>query len=117
MIAQSEQEREQENIMSVIQRNGGRITPRELVQKVWSIRAVAAAESCLDGLQESGLGKWHYPKPGPKGGQPTRVFVLHEAVRATATPTDAPANEGSVDVDAIDDRQVSDSGAGEGGLG
>ena len=115
MLAQSEEEQEQDRIVRVIRRNDGRITPRELVQKVYSIKSVADAESCLDGLRESGFGAWCYPKPGPKGGQPTKLFVLQGGTGAYATPRGARPNGGSVDVDALGDSEAPEAGTDDGG--
>lgn len=79
MMDESEAERADRELIELIQRNGGTVTKRELMQADRKRFPTAeAAQDTLDGLQADGLGRWEYPTPGPAGGRPRDVFVLSE---------------------------------------
>ena len=63
-----------EDILARIERNGGSVTPRELMR--WSraqFRTVSLAESFLDSLVHDGIGRWQWRH---SRGRPCREFVL-----------------------------------------
>jgi hypothetical protein len=62
----------------VIRRLGGCTTPRELGRHMWAVRAAADANMVLSLMAERGYGFWQTIRPGPRGGRPSRVFVLAE---------------------------------------
>ncbi len=57
---------------------GARTTARELKLRRRRYRTVADAEAALAELAEAHLGRWEFTAPGPKGGRPSKVFVLVE---------------------------------------
>jgi hypothetical protein len=65
-----------DDAMRIIESCGGMIAPRQLAQRCWSIRTVSAAEDYLCSLVAEGAGKWTFLKPSPKGGRPSRVFMM-----------------------------------------
>lgn len=79
MIDESEAERAHRELLEMIERSGGSVTKRVLMQ--WSrarFPTAGDAQDALDGLAADGLGRWEYPKPGPLGGHPEARFVLTE---------------------------------------
>jgi hypothetical protein len=69
-------EGDEDEVLRLIESFGGVITPRRLAQRVRSVRTVDAAESYLSSLVKDGMGRWQFLKPSPKGGRPSKVFVL-----------------------------------------
>lgn len=79
VIHESDAERANRELVEMIQRHGGSVTKRVLMQ--WSrtrFPSAGDAQDALDGLAADGLGQWEYPKPGPLGGHPEARFVLTE---------------------------------------
>jgi hypothetical protein len=78
------------------------VTPREVQQGVWSLKAPGAAEAALSALAAAGMGEWIDSPTTARGGRPTRVFRLHPTSTSTE-PKESPVFGGSVDVDAVDE--------------
>lgn len=93
----AEDDKRQE-LVDLIRRKGGDVSPRELVQASRRFPKVADAEAALDDLADAGAGKWYYPAIGPNGGHPARRFILNERLHPR-NPSPERANGGSVDVD------------------
>jgi hypothetical protein len=76
----SEEDRDALKLVAWIRRRGGETTGRAL-QKASPTRypATANAEAALEELAKCGLGLWIDVPPGPKGGRPTRKFLLNPA--------------------------------------
>lgn len=55
---------------------GGAVTPRDLIRHVSRIKTAEEARQALDDLVKHEMGRWEDRPPGPKGGRPSRVFVL-----------------------------------------
>jgi hypothetical protein len=75
-LRETEGERATRRLIEFLRRHGP-ITAR-LLHKTHRRRYpdAAAAEAALDALAAAGLGEWRDCMPGPKGGRPTRMFVL-----------------------------------------
>jgi len=69
-------ERERRELVDLIRRRGGTITPRELMRASRAYPLAEDAKAALDALVEAGLGRWETVKPGPQGGRPSRCFSL-----------------------------------------
>lgn len=76
-LDQTEEDRERNTLVRWIRQRGGKVTVRD-VQRGWrKLRGSAElAAGALSELAAASLGKWQNVAPGPKGGHPTRAFVL-----------------------------------------
>jgi hypothetical protein len=86
----------EEDILARIERNGGSITPRELMR--WSraqFRTVSLAESFLESLVHDGVGRWQWRHARRR---PSREFVLLYRGDGDKSPRGATENEGFVTV-------------------
>ena len=80
MLSESEEDREQRQLVDVIRLRGGRITTRELMRASRSYRVDAeGAEAALDALARARLGTWSVDNHGGGRGQPKRVFILGDS--------------------------------------
>ena len=80
MLSEDDQEREQREVLEVVERRGGSITVREL-QQTMHFKTAEDSEATLAALVVDGLGQWIEKPTGPRGGRPTRHFRLHERGR------------------------------------
>jgi len=102
MLAESEDDRAQRELIEFVQKSGGATTIRELRQKRRRYRNdVQAAEDDLQKLVDAGLGAFEYRMTG---GRPARTFVLRgvNGVTVNESPLGDSANGASVDVDGVD---------------
>ncbi|MDZ4684607.1 MAG: DUF3987 domain-containing protein [Planctomycetaceae bacterium] len=68
---------ETEDLIDLIQRKGGSLTPRELSRcRPQRYETPAQAEAKLDELVSRGMGIWVDLASGPKGGRPSKTFSL-----------------------------------------
>lgn len=76
-LSESPAERDDRRLIEFIASRGRRITARELQRSNnRKYPAVAPAEEALNALVQANLGSWEDGGTTPKGGHPTRVFVL-----------------------------------------
>jgi len=79
-LAETDEEtvtREQNDcLLAFIERRGGSVTARDVVTGCRFVKTSEEAEAALMRLAASGAGEWRSKPAGPKGGRPTRVFVL-----------------------------------------
>ncbi len=75
MMAEDEGTRDRRRLTELIEHKGGQVSVRDW-QRMRSHRAAAMAEAELDGLVNAELGRWEPTTPGPKGGRPSKRFVL-----------------------------------------
>lgn len=112
VLAESETDRKRREFVESIERMGGDVTVRELTRSTRQFPTAASAEAALQPLAEDGSGYWKYDSPGPKGGNPSKRFILidtghaGDAARpihtdADSTPAAAPKNGSSVNVNGI----------------
>jgi len=77
LLCESSEVAQRRELIGIVRRMEGRVTVRELMQASRRYRDRAEiAEAALDALVEAKLGRWERREPGPRGGQPTREFVL-----------------------------------------
>ncbi|MCH8853966.1 MAG: DUF3987 domain-containing protein, partial [Planctomycetes bacterium] len=76
ILGEADGDRENRQLVELIERKGGNITVREIMRSSRMFGEYADAESALQGLVDSGEGTWITPKPGPKGGPPSKRFEL-----------------------------------------
>jgi hypothetical protein len=101
LLAESEADREDRELVELIRRKGGSVTPRDLMRACRLFVTSADAEAALDVLVKAGRGQWQNVPTGPKGGKPSRVFYCSDAVDADNTPTNSVENTGYVNVNAV----------------
>jgi hypothetical protein len=85
-LAESDEDREQRELVELIKRKGGRITPREL-QRATNQRCRTAedAEQRLIALAKAGLGTWTSDSRANSPGPRARVFALNGRVAPTGS--------------------------------
>ncbi len=93
ILSESEEDEELRQRAETIERKGGRITVREW-QRARGLESSEDAEQELVELVEEGRGRWDQVPPGPKGGRPTRAFVL---ARRASDKTPSPDDETATD--------------------
>lgn len=77
MLGEDEESRESRQLVEMIERKGGEVGVRDW-QRARSHRTAKDAVAELESLVAAGLGRWGEPGPGPKGGRPTKRFILAE---------------------------------------
>lgn len=103
VLGESDEDREQSQLVEWIERRGRPVTVRDLTHGLRKFREDnEAAQAALDELIEAGLGRWTYPPQNPKGGRPSPQFELVTAVTVTETSNDDSDDEGNGDGDARD---------------
>ena len=98
MLAETEGEGEQRQLMEWITTRGGTATARELQRGPRRFRNVTAdfAESELNKLVKSGQGVWEPIETTPAGGAPSRQFRLREGGDWRHNPQNPAENQGCV---------------------
>ena len=95
MLAEDEDSREQRRLVELIRNRGGRVTVREW-QRARSLRTAEDAEAELNGLVDAELGSWSDPAPSPRGGRPSKRFVLAgPPAQLSAAAADADSQPGA----------------------
>jgi DNA polymerase I-like protein with 3'-5' exonuclease and polymerase domains len=95
ILTESAEERDTRRLVEFIRTRGGRITAQALQKSNSRTYPDAdAATRALDLLADAGYGYWHDRPGGPRGGRPTRDFVLHTAPDNTdKTPLDTDGDD------------------------
>ena len=76
LLGESDEEREQRQLIEFIERKDGSVTARDVRQGMRSIATAEEARERLESLVKAGVGSWHDVPTGPKGGRPTKEFRL-----------------------------------------
>jgi hypothetical protein len=95
LLAETEEDRERRELVELIRRCEGRITPRKLAQSNRRYKPPGEAESALDMLAEARVGLWEIV---PSRTNKARVFVLSTPSTSTDSSETSDSRE-SVDVD------------------
>ncbi|MSU78421.1 MAG: DUF3987 domain-containing protein [Gemmataceae bacterium] len=99
MLATTDEDQAERELIELIERLGGTVTARELQRRSRKYPTAKDAEKALCMLVDRKKGAWQ-TKPGTaQGGRPTSVFVLHPVDTTPAKPNE---NGGSVNVDGKD---------------
>ncbi len=78
-LSESETERKTRRLVEWVRRMGGEVRSRDLHRTNQKLYAKASdATAALDRLVNAGLGRWEARAAGPKGGKPTKWFVLNQ---------------------------------------
>jgi hypothetical protein len=85
VLAETEEERDGRELVELVRRHGGKITPRELAHSCRRYRQSGVAESVLEDLVKSGWGRWDV-RVSPRGGAPSRMFILDDSGNGNKTP-------------------------------
>lgn len=109
-ITEPVEERVKRRHLGLIARHGGAVSVRDW-QRVRSHKRSTDAEVELDALVKAGLGHWSNPSPGPRGGRPSRQFVLlaHGPTTDTTPPTRDPNPTGGLQSGVSSVSSVSDA--------
>lgn len=101
MLDETDQQRDQRQLVELIQRKGGSINGRELVQSSRRYARVADANIALTKLVDNGLGTWETPRQVGRGGPKADRFTLtgDHAVNVYSNDASSSTNGNSVDVD------------------
>ena len=78
VLGETEEDAARRRLLEWIGARGGRVTVRELSHGPREYRGTSVAQEALDGLVTAELGLWEELPAGPKGGRPSRVFVLRK---------------------------------------
>ncbi|HUT89809.1 MAG TPA: DUF3987 domain-containing protein [Thermoguttaceae bacterium] len=78
IIAESDTETEQRQILDFVRDRGGQITANDLRRRSRKFQTSDEAEQFLRGLVDAGLGYWSDVVPSQDGGRPTRYFVVSQ---------------------------------------
>lgn len=115
ILGESDEGRESRGLVEVVQRKGGNVSGRELVQASRAFRTVADAEEALSALVEAGAGSWVTPEQHGRGQPKARRFVL-SPVYGVNVYRNAVGDTGignAVDVDGVDTPTNTGDGWGE----
>ncbi len=77
ILAESEEDRQQRELLEWIRRKGGRVTVRETQQGHRRFRTSEEARAALQQLVDDGYGHWDQQAPTRRGGRPSDRFVLN----------------------------------------
>ena len=75
MLAEDDETRQRRQSVELIERKGGSVTVRDW-QRTRSHRTADDAEAELAELVTAGAGQWEQVAPGPKGGRPSKRFIM-----------------------------------------
>ena len=106
LLSESDEERSRRRLAEWISQRGGVVTAREVQQNYRALRASGAAEAALQDLVGAGIGIWTSVHTTKKGGRPSRKFQLTAMSTVNETLSDAPEEEGFVDVDNVADPEL-----------
>ncbi|MGC1274887.1 MAG: DUF3987 domain-containing protein [Planctomycetaceae bacterium] len=87
LFGETDDDRQQRELIELVERRGGRITVRDLAQTCRLYREPGVADEALTELIKSGLGRWQVV---PTAGRPRTEFVLSTSI---TLPTEAEALE------------------------
>lgn len=76
LLAESDEDRDQRDLLEYIQSRDAAITVRDLRRGPRQYRSQEAAREALDGLVQAGLAVWEHPPGGKAGGRPVRRVRL-----------------------------------------
>jgi hypothetical protein len=103
-------DQERRELVELIRRKGGSVTPRDLMRCCRKFKQSAEAEAALIELVSAKLGRWESIPAGIRGGHPTRVFQLVDTVDVDTTPGNHGENGSSVSVNAVSTLPLGDFG-------
>ncbi len=101
MLSESDEDGDRRQLVELIRRKGGSVTPRELMRSSRQFPTAEAAELALEDLAGAGFGRLESVPPGPSGGRPTKRFRVVDAVDVDETPADDPTLSGCVNVNTV----------------
>jgi len=86
MLAEDDEARQRRQSVELIERKGGSVTVRDW-QRTRSHRSAYDAEAELGELLTAGVGQWGEVAPGPKGGRPSKRFILADVEKGRTNQT------------------------------
>ena len=114
VLGETDEQRDQRQLVEWIQRRGGAVAARDLQQGPRQYRGSSdAAEAALEELVKAGFGSWQDLPTTDKGGRPGRVFQLGNSGNGYTTPENPEENRGSVAVASVASPETQDDQWGE----
>ncbi|MCC7083764.1 MAG: DUF3987 domain-containing protein [Pirellulales bacterium] len=101
IMVETEQGREQRELVELIRRKGGKVTGRDLMRCSRRYPIAEDAEAALDALVAAGYGRWQFNDHGGHRGRQTRLFSLTHAVDADTNTVFPDENAICVNVNAV----------------
>ncbi len=105
ILGESEDDGQLRQLIELIERNGGEVTTRNLIRSSRMFLKTADAEAAIDKLVAAGFGRWEEASPNPKGGRPSKRFILTykaaDSVDVDDTHASAIENGGIVNVNTV----------------
>ena len=101
VLAETEQDREQRELVDLVRRKGGTVTARELMRSSRRYPVSDDAEAALDSLAKAGFGRWHFDDHAGGRGQPTRRFTLVDGVDTDTNHPIPEENVNTVNVNSV----------------
>ncbi|MCE9556747.1 MAG: DUF3987 domain-containing protein [Planctomycetes bacterium] len=102
LLGEDDGQRERRELLAWIRSKGGRVTVRDLAHGPRPYRGdTEGAEQTLRELVKAGYGQWEPLPAGPRGGKPSRVFVLKSADAGPVTYANPEENEVMVPVPVV----------------
>jgi DNA polymerase-1 len=103
-LSETEDERDLRSLIQFVHRHRGTITAKELQRSNGrKYPDTEAANTALDGLVSGGLGRWEERPAGPRGGRPTRTFILELPSDETDETSPSEESDGSSDEEQASD--------------
>lgn len=105
---ETKREGNQRRLVEWIEKRGGAVVVRDLRRSLAEFRGPGGTERAqkeLEALAAAGVGRWEHGRIGPKGGRPTRIFVLEPppATAATRRDTDATTDRAAAGAGSVAD--------------
>ncbi len=102
VLAESDEDREQRELVEFIRRKGGVITVRELMRSLPRRYPTAGeAHAALDALDKAGRGRWEVDDHAGGRGQPAYRFILNDTVDADTNSEILDGNRITVNVNSV----------------
>jgi hypothetical protein len=83
MLDESDEDRDERELVQWIGGKGGSVSVREVQQGYWPLKKPGAADEALEELARAGRGTWQDTPTTARGGRPARRFVLSTASTST----------------------------------
>jgi hypothetical protein len=113
ILGESDENRDQRQLIELIRRKGGTVTGRDLMRASRLYPAADDAEKALQELADAGLGRWEFDNHDGGPGRPARRFTLTETVDVDRNGPGVVRNRDCVNVGSVnsanDTRRTTDA--------
>ena len=101
ILGESDEGRERRQLMELIRRKGGTVTPRDLMRSSRLYPTAADAEEALQELADVGFGRWELDNHDGGRGRPVRRFILTDTVDVDTNGLNAVESSNCVSVNSV----------------